>query len=73
MAGRFIHHIDGFIGQKPLIDITIGQAGGGDDRVIADPHAMVQLVFFFQAAQNKHRVFNRGFFNKDRLEAASQC
>ena len=44
--------------------------GGGDQRGILDPDAVVDLVAFLQAAENGDRILHTRFIDHDRLEAA---
>ena len=43
-----------------------------DDRRIGDAHAMMQLVFLLEAAQDRDRVRDRRLGDEDRLEAPRQ-
>ncbi len=46
------------------------ERGCGDDGRVFDAHAVMHFVFFFQAAQDRDRVFDVGLANEDDLEAA---
>ena len=43
--------------------------GGGDQRSVGDANAVVDLVAFLQAAEDRDRVFDAGLADQDRLEA----
>ena len=44
--------------------------GGGDDGGVFDANAVMHLVFFFKAAQDRDGVFDVGLADEDDLEAA---
>ena len=73
MACRLIHHINCLVRQKSLSDVTVRETCRRNQRIIGNSHAMVQLIFFLQATQDKNRVLNAWFINKHRLEPACQC
>ena len=66
---RFVHEVDGLVGQEAVGDVAARQSGCGDDCRIGDAHTMVQFVFFLDAAQDGNRVFNGWLVDKNRLEA----
>src|SRR3989338_10463073 len=68
-GGRLVDEVDGFVGQEPLRDVARRELDGGDDCVVGDAHAVVELVALLQAAQDGDRVVGRGFIHVDRLEA----
>ena len=70
--GGFIDQINGFIRQKTIRNIAVRQHGGRDNGPVRNPDAMVHLVFFLEAAQNRDRILDGGFRHKDRLEAAGK-
>ena len=69
-GGGFIDQVDRFVGQKAIRDIALRQHRSGNDRSVLDAHAVVHFVAFFQAAQNRDRIFHRRLADKHRLEAA---
>ena len=71
--GGLVHQIDRLVRQKAIGDVAVRQGGGGDDRRVGDAHAVMQLVFLLDAAQDRDRVLDRGLVDKDRLEAPRQC
>ena len=66
----FVHQVDRLVGQKAVGDVAVGEGRGSDDRAVGDPHAVVQFVFFLDAAQDRDRVLDRRLADIDRLEAA---
>ena len=72
MTGRFIHHVNGFIRQKPLIDIAMRQLRRCHQRLIGDAHPMMDFIFFFQSTQNENAFLDRWFIDKDRLKPPRQ-
>ena len=69
-ADGLVHQIDRLVGQKAVGDVAVGEGRRGDDRAVGDAHAVVQLVFLLDAAQDRDRVLDRGLADIDRLEAA---
>ena len=67
--GGLVHQIDRLVRQKAVGDVSVGQGGSGDDRRVGDAHAVMQLVFLLDAAQDRDRVLDRRLFDKNRLEA----
>ncbi len=66
---RLIHQIDRLVGQKPVADVPVREPRSGHQRGILDPHAVVHLVPFFQAPQDRDRVLDRRLVHEDGLEA----
>ena len=71
-AGGLVDPVDRLIGQKPVGDIAVRQRRRRHKRRVGNPHAVVQLVFLFDAAQNRDGVFNRGFLHHHRLKPTRQ-
>ena len=67
-----VDQIDRLVGQEPVGDVAVRQSCGGDDCRVADAHAVVLLVFVFQAAQDRDGVLDRRLGNEYRLEAPRQ-
>ena len=67
-----VHQVDRLVGQEAVGDVAAGQGGGRDQRRIGDAHAVVQLVFLLQAAQDGDGVLHRRLADEDRLEAPGQ-
>ena len=65
-----IHKVDGLIGEEAVGDIAVGEGRGGDEGVVADLHAVEDLIPLFQAAQDGDGVLDGGFVHLHRLEAA---
>ena len=45
-----VHEVDGFVGQKAVGDVAIRERHGGDERVILNAHAVMQLEALLDAA-----------------------
>ena len=69
---RLVHEVDGLVRQEAVGDVAVGQGRRGDQRRIGDAHAVMQLVFLFQAAQDGDGVLHRGLGHEHRLEAPGQ-
>ncbi len=48
-AGRLVDQVDGLVRQEPVADVAVGQRGRGDDGVVGDPDAVVDLVLLLEA------------------------
>ena len=72
LAGRLINQVNRLVGQKPVGDVAVAQFGRRDDGRVGNLHTMVQLVLFFQSAQDGNRRFHRRFTDQDFLETALQ-
>ena len=68
--GGFIHQVDCLVGQKTVRDVAMREHRGGHQRGILDPHAMVHLILFAQAAQNGDGVLDTRFIDLHRLKTA---
>jgi hypothetical protein len=71
-AGGFVHQVDRLVGQEAVADIPVGQGRGGDQRVVGDAHAVVDLVLLLEAPENRDGVRHARLAHQDRLEAALQ-
>ena len=73
-AGRgLVDEVDRLVGQEAVGDVAVGKHGGGDQRRVADPDAVVRLVALLQAAEDRDRVGDRRLADEDRLEATLEC
>ena len=45
-----VHEVDGFVGQKAIGDVAVRQRDRGDEGVVLDAHAVVQLEALLDAA-----------------------
>lgn len=72
MRRRLIHQVDGLVRHKPVANVPGRQLGGGDQRRIPNPDAVVPLVAFAQAPPDGNGVVHRGFLHAHGLEAALQ-
>ena len=66
---RFVDEVDRLVRQLPVGDVAVGEHRGGDERRVADAHAVVRLVALLQAAEDRDRVGDRRLADVDRLEA----
>ena len=71
-AGRFVHEVDGLVGQEAIGDVAVGQLRRAHDGAVGDAHAVMDLVLLLQAAQDGDGVLHRGLAHQHRLEAALQ-
>ncbi len=69
LAGRLVEQVDRLVGQEPVGDVAVGQAGGLDQRLVGDLHLVVRLVFVAQAVEDGDRLFDRGLGHEDGLKA----
>ena len=70
--GCFVDEVDRLVGQEPIGDVPVRQRRGGNEGRILDAHAVVKLVLLLEAAQDRHRVFNRRLGDEYGLEAAGE-
>src|SRR3546814_5373753 len=68
-ARGLVHQVDRLVGQEAVGDIAVRQRRRGDDRAVGDPHAMVQLIFLLDPAQDRNRILDRRLADEDGLEA----
>src|SRR5213592_2681451 len=64
-----VDEVDRLVRQLPVGDIAVGENRGGDQRGVADPHAVVRLVPLLEPPQDCDRVSDGGLADEDRLEA----
>ena len=67
-----VDEVDGLVGQAVLADVAVAQAGGGEQRVVADLAAVVTLVGLAQAAQDLDGLLDARLLDRDGREAARQ-
>src|SRR6266540_3777559 len=67
---RLVDQIDRLVGQLPVRDVAVGEHGGGDQGGVPDADAVVGLIAFLEAAQDRDRVRHRRLADEDGLEAA---
>ena len=70
--GGLVDQVDRLVRQEAVGDVAVGQRRRRDERAIGDAHAVVQLVFLLQAAQDRDRVLDRRLVDEHRLEAPGQ-
>ena len=68
----FVDKVDGLIWQETVGNVAIRQRCRGDERVIVDAHAVVDLVALLESAEDGYRVLDRRLVYHDRLETALQ-
>ena len=68
-ARRLVHQVDGLVGQEPVRDVAVGQCRCRHQRAVGDAHAVMDLVFLLQPAQDRNRVLYVGLADEHRLEA----
>ena len=68
-ARRLVHQVDRLVGQEAVGDVAVAERRRGDDRRVGDPHAVVQLIFLLEAAQDRDGVGHRRLADEHRLEA----
>src|SRR5215813_7765921 len=68
--GGLVNQVNRLVGQEPVGDVAVGEHGGGDQRRVLDPHAVVHLVALLQPAEDRDRVLDRRLLDHHRLEAA---
>jgi hypothetical protein len=44
-GGGLVHQVDGLVGQEAIRDVAVRKRSRRDDRAVADPHAVMELVF----------------------------
>ena len=69
---RLVDEVDRLVRQEPVRDVAVRQRRRRDERAVRYPHAVVQLVFLLEAAQDRHRILDRGLIDEHRLEPPRQ-
>jgi hypothetical protein len=57
--GGLVDEVDGLVGEEAVGDVAVRKLGRGDDRGVRDVDAVVDLVFFLQAAKDGDGVLDR--------------
>ena len=70
--GGLVHEVDRLVGQEAVGDVPVAEHGCGDERRVANTHAVVHLVLLLQAAQDRDGVLHRRLIDEHRLEAAGE-
>ena len=65
-----VDEVDRLVGQVAVLDVALGERGGGGERLVGDLAAVVRLVAVAEAAEDLHRLVDGGLFDADLLEAA---
>jgi hypothetical protein len=71
-ARRLVDEIDGLVREEPIGDVSIGEAGGGDDRLVRDLHPVVDLVLLLEAPEDRDGVLEARLAYVHGLETALQ-
>jgi len=71
-AGRFVHQVDGLVGQEPIADVAVREFRRRHQRRILDLDAVVRFVARFETAQDGDRVLDRRLADVHRLKATLQ-
>ncbi len=69
-ARRLVDQVDGLVGQEAVGDVAVAQPRGGDDRLVGDLHAVVDLVLLLEPAQDRDGVVEARLAHVDGLEPA---
>ncbi len=70
--GGLIHQVDGLVREKPGGDVPVGERRRGDQSRVLDLDAVVDLVLFLKAAEDRDRVLDRRLPDHHRLEPPLQ-
>src|ERR1017187_4338783 len=68
----FVDQVERLVGQETVRDIAVGERGGGEDGGILDAHAVVDLEFFLEAAEDGDGVVHGGLADEYGTETAGQ-
>ena len=71
-ACRFVDEIDGLVGQESVGDVAVRERRRRDQRRIGDAHAVVELVFLLDPAQDRDRILDARLGDEHGLEPARQ-
>ena len=66
---RLVDEVDRLVRELAVRDVAVGEHRGGNQRRVADAHAVVRLVALLQAAQDRDRVRDGRLADEDGLEA----
>ena len=69
---RFIHQVDGLIGQEAIGDVAAAEYRRRHQGVIGNAHAMMHFIALLEAAQDRNCVLDGGLIHEHLLEAALQ-
>src|SRR5882672_587017 len=68
--GGLVNQVNRLVGQEAVGDVAVREHGGGDQRRVPDPHAVMHFVALLQPTQDRDRILDRRLLDHDRLEAA---
>ena len=66
---RLVDHVDGLVGEEPLVDVAVRKLGGGSHRRSRVPDLVVLLESGLEAVQDLHRLLDRGLADVNLLES----
>src|SRR5690606_37008136 len=69
---RLVNQVNRLVGKLAVGNIAVAQRGGGDDRAVLNPHAMMHFIALLQAAQNADRILDARLVDENRLETTLQ-
>jgi len=67
-----VDQVDGLVGQEAVGDVAVGEGDGGDEGVVLDAHAVVQLETLAESAQDGDGVLDARLVHEHGLETALQ-
>ena len=67
-ACGLVNEVDRLVGQETVGDIAVREGRGRNKGRVGNPHAVVQLILLFDAAQDRDRVFDRWLFDHQGLK-----
>jgi hypothetical protein len=69
---RLVDEINRLVRQEPIGNVAIRQPCRRQQRRVPNANAVVNFVFFLDAAQDRHRIFHRRLTNEHRLKPSLQ-
>ena len=69
---RFVHQVNRLIRHITVGNVTVGQRGGGNQRRVGNPHAVMQFKLFLNTAENGDCFLYIRLVNINRLETTRQ-
>ena len=67
-----VDQVDGLVRQEAVVDVAVGELGGGLDGLVGDDDAVEGLVAVAQASEDPDGLLDAGLVDGHRLEAALQ-
>ena len=69
---RLVDEVDRLVRQEAVRDVAVREHGRSDERIVADPHAVMYLEAFLESAQNGNRILDVRLLHENRLETPRQ-